>query len=63
MGLGFSLLRLTPEAFWAFSPREFFSVLRTLRGDANGAEPPARGALDDLMARYPDIPATRVHHA
>lgn len=56
MGLGFSLLRLSPDALWSLSPREFFAALKAMRGETGFIAPPARATLDALMARYPDTP-------
>ena len=52
MGFGFGTLRLAPKAFWAMTPRELMAAFRA-HGGGRGAAP-ARGALDALMARYPD---------
>lgn len=52
MAIGFGLLRLSPDVFWAMTPREFeraASVLAPKR-----AKPMGRANLDDLMRRYPD---------
>lgn len=54
MGLGLSLLRLSPDAFWSLSPREFFAALTVLGGGGGLVVPPTRAGLDEMMARYPD---------
>lgn len=56
MGLGYALLRLSPDAFWALSPGEFFHALSALLGEGAFIDAPARGSLEALMARYPDTP-------
>lgn len=53
MAAGFGLLRLSPDAFWAMTPREFATALRPYGvGDADA---PDRAALEQLMALYPDL--------
>ena len=53
MAAGFGLLRLSPDAFWSMTPREFHAALRGLGcGPENG--PLAHGDLLALMARFPD---------
>lgn len=54
LGLGIACLRLSPDAFWRLSPREFFRAIRTLLGEAGQVETPARASLEALMARFPD---------
>ncbi len=52
MAAGFGLLRLSPQAFWAMTPRELdraASVLFPARGAA-----PARDELAALMRAFPD---------
>lgn len=50
MRLGIGRLRLTPETFWAMSPREFAAALE----GAGVAAPVGRAQLGQLMARFPD---------
>jgi uncharacterized phage protein (TIGR02216 family) len=52
MGFGFGVLRLSPEAFWAMTPRELAYAIETLTGPI--AQPMDRSALRDLMTRFPD---------
>lgn len=52
MGFGFGVLRLSPDAFWAMTPRELASAIRFARGDV--IAPLARDELDALMTRFPD---------
>ncbi|MBW9090641.1 phage tail assembly chaperone [Rhizobium wenxiniae] len=51
MHVGFSLLRLSSEDFWALTPVEFFLM-------TGGARPRAvatgRGELEELMRAFPD---------
>ena len=49
MELGLGVLRLAPQEFWKATPREI-AAATGIR--AAGSMP--RGALDDLMHRYPD---------
>lgn len=52
MAIGFGVLRLSPSAFWAMTPREFERAVNfTLpkRGEA-----PGRAVLSRLMAAFPD---------
>lgn len=53
IGLGLGVLCLSPEAFWAMTPREFAAILRT-RGGRRAASVLSRGGFDALMARFPD---------
>lgn len=52
MAIGFGVLRLSPEAFWRMTPREFAAALRGLYGDQH--PPMQREALDELMRKFPD---------
>lgn len=51
MGLGFGVLRLSPDAFWRMTPRELACA-------AGAFAPPSpalgRADLAGLMARFPD---------
>ncbi|MCA0405276.1 MAG: phage tail assembly chaperone [Proteobacteria bacterium] len=62
LGLGIALLRLTPDAFWALSPREFFCALRALLGEGGHTPAPERSTLEAMMARFPDFSAERSEH-
>jgi uncharacterized phage protein (TIGR02216 family) len=51
IGFGLGVLRLSPAAFWAMTPRELAHAIKAV----TGATPPlCRNDLTDLMARYPD---------
>jgi uncharacterized phage protein (TIGR02216 family) len=52
MAIGFGVLRLSPEAFWRMTPREFAAALRGLYGEPQ--TPMQRAALDELMRKFPD---------
>jgi uncharacterized phage protein (TIGR02216 family) len=52
IGFGLGVLRLSPQAFWAMTPRELAHAIRAVRGPAH--EPMNRAALDALMACFPD---------
>jgi uncharacterized phage protein (TIGR02216 family) len=52
IAIGLGLLRLSSRDFWAMSPREFAHVAQFLGGGQVGA--PERGALETLMAMFPD---------
>ncbi|MGQ7792917.1 rcc01693 family protein [Faunimonas sp. B44] len=51
MAAGFGVLRLSPDAFWAMTPRELAAVLAPLQ---TKNAPIGRGDFARLMARYPD---------
>lgn len=51
MAAGLGTLRITPQAFWAMTPRELAAALQP--HFATPAAPPA-DTLADLMRRYPD---------
>jgi uncharacterized phage protein (TIGR02216 family) len=52
IGFGLGVLRLSPQALWAMTPRELALAIRAVRGPAH--EPMDRAALDELMTRFPD---------
>lgn len=53
MRVGLGVLRLSPNAFWSMTPREFAAACSAFEGPA--AEPAmARADLEALMARFPD---------
>ena len=52
MAFGLGRLRLSPDAFWAMTPRELAAAAAP-RGRAAGPAPD-RAMLDALMARFPD---------
>ncbi|MDI6026515.1 phage tail assembly chaperone [Corticibacterium sp. UT-5YL-CI-8] len=52
MAVGLGLLRLSPQAFWSMTPREFERAASILApAQTHG---PSRQALDALMLNYPD---------
>lgn len=51
MRAGLGGLHLTPDAFWALTPRELALMLGIEGGPA---APMSRSRLGDLMARWPD---------
>jgi len=51
MAAGFGLLRLSPQAFWAMTPRELECALGIFGG---GVEPMRRAELAELMRLFPD---------
>jgi uncharacterized phage protein (TIGR02216 family) len=53
IGFGLGTLRLSPDAFWRMTPRELACAIEAVRGVAP-APPLTRGALTDLMTRFPD---------
>lgn len=53
MAIGFGLLRLSPDAFWAMTPVEFGHAVRA-RSSARGPAP-LRADLAKLMRAFPDI--------
>lgn len=52
MAFGLGRLRLPPAVFWAMTPRELALAAEGVNG--RRAPPLGRGALDELMQRYPD---------
>jgi len=52
IGFGLGALKLSPEAFWRMTPRELAYAAEALNGPV--AMPMNRGALHDLMKRFPD---------
>lgn len=52
MQLGLGVLKLSPRAFWAMTPRELAQAITGVRGPV--ATPMDRGALDVLMQKFPD---------
>jgi uncharacterized phage protein (TIGR02216 family) len=55
IGFGLGVLRLSPQAFWAMTPRELALAIRAATSAATSAATPLqRGDLADLMKRYPD---------
>lgn len=57
MATGFGLLRLSPQAFWAMTPREMERAMSVLRRGADSA--PRKAQLEALMTMFPDGPEAR----
>ncbi|MEM1314029.1 MAG: rcc01693 family protein [Pseudomonadota bacterium] len=53
MRVGLGVLRLSPEAFWSMTPREFAAACSAFDGPET-APAMARTDLEALMARFPD---------
>ena len=51
IGFGLGVLRLSPAAFWAMTPRELALAITAVTG---GVTPLRRNDLTELMTRYPD---------
>ncbi len=52
IGFGLGVLRLSPQAFWAMTPRELAFAIEAVLGRADA--PFARDVLATLMQRFPD---------
>jgi len=52
MGFAFAVLRLSPGAFWAMTPRELSAAINTLSPPLQ--QRPGRSDLDRLISRFPD---------
>ena len=57
MAMGLGALRLSPDAFWSMTPREFKAALRGAFGESPA--PMTRAALGALSARFPDEAKTK----
>lgn len=59
MAAGLGLLRLSPDVFWAMTPRELMAALEgaglTTAPAAAPGGPLSRSELEGLMARFPDL--------
>jgi uncharacterized phage protein (TIGR02216 family) len=55
MRVGLGALRLSPDAFWSMTPREFEAACTAL-GFGGGGGAMSRSRLEALRARYPDAP-------
>ncbi len=53
MGFAFSVLRLSPDAFWAMTPRELAAAIRFATGGRNGPRA-GRATLEAMMRAFPD---------
>lgn len=51
MAVAFGLLRLTPQAFWAMTPRELERAMSVL---PQGGSSPGRVRLSEMMRLFPD---------
>ena len=56
MAAGFGLLRLSPDAFWAMTPRELRAAFSVFVGPVRS--PPTRDDLRHLMQSFPDLRPT-----
>ncbi|MDY8109115.1 phage tail assembly chaperone [Fulvimarina sp. 2208YS6-2-32] len=56
MRFGFGILKLSPEAFWAMTPREIAAVFPAFSAfdGGSGIGVPSRGCVAALMRRFPD---------
>jgi uncharacterized phage protein (TIGR02216 family) len=52
MAFGFGVLRLSPRAFWAMTPRELAAAADGVYGRVSAA--PSRASFDALMRAFPD---------
>lgn len=52
MCFGMGVLRLAPTDFWAMTPRELAAAMGVWAGPTQS--PPARRALDGMLAAFPD---------
>jgi uncharacterized phage protein (TIGR02216 family) len=52
MTVGLGVLRLSPAAFWAMTPKELSAAVAALAPE--GEEPIGRGRFGELMRRFPD---------
>jgi uncharacterized phage protein (TIGR02216 family) len=55
MTAGLGLLKLTPQAFWAMTPRELASAVAFVSGAYGMPGAPTRDDLVALMRRFPDL--------
>ncbi|MBX3575850.1 MAG: phage tail assembly chaperone [Rhizobiaceae bacterium] len=51
MRVGLGVLKLSPDQFWAMTPREFAAAAGAF---AQGAGPPGRSDLERMMQMFPD---------
>lgn len=59
IGIGFGVLRLSPQQFWSMTPREFGYAIEVMTGRTPSLD---RSALAQLMKRYPDDVSARQNH-
>ncbi len=57
MQVGFGVMRLSSREFWALTPRELAAAFEGISGRTT--MPPARKALETMMAAYPDKEGSR----
>ena len=55
MAIGLGVLGLTPQVFWALTPKEFDAALRGRFGNSVTAGALSRRGLSELMQQYPDV--------
>jgi len=60
MAAGLGHLRLSPDALWSMSPREFAAAIGSFIVPAGA---PSRHDLSALMRRFPDAQVVRAGHA
>jgi uncharacterized phage protein (TIGR02216 family) len=53
MGFGFGVLRLSPQQFWAMTPRELAAAYQGMTGRSS-ENTISRGTFLDLMSAFPD---------
>ncbi len=54
MAAGLGVLGLTPQSFWAMTPRELDAALRGRLGPHLSSDAPARSDLERMMRQFPD---------
>jgi len=54
MALGLGVLGLSPDAFWAITPRELDALLRGRFGAGMSGQALSRHELGSLMQQFPD---------
>lgn len=54
MRFGLGVLHLTPDHFWAMTPREFDAALKGHIGQFGSGAPMGAAELSALSARFPD---------
>ncbi|WP_193175905.1 rcc01693 family protein [Oricola nitratireducens] len=52
MAFGFAVMRLSPQEFWAMTPRELAAAMRAFGHGVHA--PPERGSFEEMMGRFPD---------
>lgn len=54
MSFGLGTLRLSPDEFWAMTPRELQAAMRGVLGPEPQKGSPTREEMNRLLARFPD---------